>query len=369
MKHRINKFPRRLTAHAHILPRWTALAATAMASWPALSPAQTANPASAAMPVAKPAAANAGLLNDWLRTQSSQWNAWDMGGEVRARYEMFDGGSPAAPANDFQLKGAANYNSYLWTREKVHVGYTAPWFKAYAEGRNSDASSDADPRNLGEDSFDLHQAYLILGNAKEFPLTVKAGRQEMIYGDERILGASDWNNTARVFDAVKLRYEDKSLWVDAFAGRVVVPVDGKFNEADHHDWLFGLYASSTTLIPIQESQLYFLSRNVGQGSAAGTSPRDIYTPGLRVKSLPGKLKGWDYTAEVVKQFGNIVQSGVRREQDAWAASVGGGFTWTDVFASPRVGLEYNFSSGDSNSKDGKSQTLDNLFSFIKISYC
>lgn len=340
-----------------VSPFWTALATLAVATLAAQAAPEAAKPAAA-----KPAApASAGVLNDWLRSQSPEWKAWDIGGQVRARYEVFDGGSPAAPNSDFQKTGADNDNSYLWTREKLHVGYTAKWFNVYGEARNSNAVGDDDTRNLGEDSFDLHQAYLSLGNAKEFPVTVKVGRQELLYGDQRVIGPSDWGNTGRVFDAAKVRYEDKNFWVDAFAARVVMPVDGEVNEPDMHDWLFGVYASSKTLIPIQESQLYFLSRNVGQGSHAGTSPRDIYTAGARVKSLPGKLKGWDYTVEVVKQFGNIVQSGTRRDQDAWASSLMTGFTWADVFATPRLGVEYNFSTGDSDPTDGKSETLDNLF--------
>jgi len=328
-----------------------------MTAVPTLSPAQSAMTASPAPPAVKPAPASAGLLNDWLRTQSPGWQPWDIGGQVRARYEVFDGGSPLAPNADFQKTGVDNDTSFLLTREKFHLGYTAKWFAVYGELRNSNVNGDDTPPLQGEDSFDLQQAYVALGNAKSFPVTAKVGRQELAYGDERLIGPSDWSNTGRVFDAAKLRYEDKQVWVDVFGGRVVVPEDGSFNEADFNDWFSGIYASSKTLVPIQESQLYFLSRNV----AEGTSPRDIYSIGARVKSLAGKLQGWDYTGEVVKQFGNIVQSGVRRDQDAWATSVGGGYTWANAFATPRLGLEYSFSSGDQDPTDGKSQTLDNLF--------
>lgn len=305
--------------------------------------------------------ANVGLLNQWLRDQSPAWQAWDVGGEVRARYESFHNAGPFAPTRDFQSSGVDNDNDYLWTREKLHLGYTSKWVKAYAEGRNSNASGDEDTRNPGEDSFDLQQAWLLLGNAAEFPLTLQVGRQEFAYGDERFLGRSDWGNVTRSFDAVKLRYESKPLWVDVFAGRVVVARDGKFNQSDEEDWLSGVYASSKSVAPWQETQLYFLARNVDAGGRAGTSSRDVYTVGFRFRSLPGKLGNWDYTVEAAHQFGNITQSGVNRDQDAWAASAGGGYTWKDLWGSPRLGVEYNFSSGDSDPRDGKNETLDNLF--------
>jgi hypothetical protein len=40
---------------------------------------------------------------------------------------------------------------------------------------------------------------------------------------------------------------------------------------------------------------------------------------------------------------------------------GFGYTFTQIKATPRVGLEYNFASGDSNPADNKHETFDNLF--------
>jgi hypothetical protein len=323
---------------------------TAFAADPAVAASSTAS---------KPAAASNGLLNDWLDKQYPALQPWDFGGQVRFRYEVFDNASPAYPNRDFQRNGAANDNRYLWTRERIHLGYNTPWLSVYGEGQNSDSTGDHDTRNPGRDPFDLYQAFVILGNAKEFPLTAKVGRQELIYGDERLIGASDWSNTGRSFDAAKLRYENKSFWVDAFVSRVVLIDPNEYDESDHHDWFSGVYASSTKLIPVQESQFYVLSRNSGAGAAV--SPRDIYSIGGRVKSLPGKLKGWDYFGEIVGQFGSVSQSGVRRTQQAFAVAARGGYTWQKVVASPRLGIEYDYATGDSDPKDGKSDTLDNLF--------
>jgi hypothetical protein len=314
--------------------------------------------AGAAAPPPKPAA-SAGLVNDWLRSESDFFKSWDFGGQVRARYELFENGSPAFPTRDFQDNGVVNDNCYLWLREKLHLGYKAGWIAAFAEARDSSSIGDNDPKNPGQDRFDIHQAFISLGNPSKFPLTAKVGRQELAYGDERILGPSDWSNTGRVFDAAKLRLEQPDFWLDAFAGRVVVPTDKTLNEPDSHDWLFGGFAGSKTLLSFQESQLYFLARNVSPGST--TTPRDIYTLGVRAKSLPGKLKGWDYTVEALGQLGNITQSGRRRDQEAFATSLAAGYTFAQVPTSPRLGLGYDFSSGDSDPTDATSHTLDNLF--------
>lgn len=345
---------------------------TATATLALTAGAQTATPSPT-----PPPAASAGLANDWLRSQSPAFDAWNFGGQFRARVEGKD--NIAIPgllplAVDFSRQHGED-NGYLLLREKLHLGYTpTDWLGAYVEGRYSSSYWDKRDPDPESDGPDLHQAYVTLGNAKQFPLSLKVGRQELAYGDERLIGAFDWNNIGRVFDAAKLRFEDKDLWVDAFVGRVIIPNNDDFNVANDYDFFSGVYASTRTLIPHQESQLYFLARNTSDESPnaigenlppilRGASPRDIYTVGARVKSLPGQLAGWDYDAEIAGQFGSWKASPTspRLDQRALAAHGAGGYTWTKAFGSPRVGLEYNFSTGDSDSKDGTHETFDNLF--------
>jgi hypothetical protein len=86
-----------------------------------------------------------GLLNDWLRQQDPAFQSWDLGGQVRLRYEDFEGGSSAFPNRDFQSKGVDNNNDYLLLRERLHVGYKSTWFGAYVEGISSIQSWDKNP--------------------------------------------------------------------------------------------------------------------------------------------------------------------------------------------------------------------------------
>jgi hypothetical protein len=338
---------------------------------------------SAAAPPAK-APPSAGLLNDWLRSQSEDFTPWDLGGQVRARYEFknhyaIPGVSPTIV--DFGADPSEK-NSYLLMREKIHLGYTpTDWMNVFVEGRNSASYWDKRSPDPESDVFDLHQAFLKLGDPKAFPLSLKVGRQEMAYGDERLIGASDWGNVPRVFDAAKLRFENPDVWVDAFVGRVIIPDDHNFNVANDYDIFSGIYASTRTLVPWQETQLYFLARNVSDQSPTaigenlpsfmrGASPRDIYTIGARVKSLPGKLSGWDYDAELAGQFGDFKFAPASRELDqrAFAAHAAGGYTWAKAFGTPRLGLEYNFSTGDGDPGDGTHGTFDNLFPTNHKSY-
>ena len=322
-----------------------------------------------------PVRPSAGLVNDWLRKENPYMSAWDIGTQVRLRYEIRDnfGVAGTAGSMDFLHNGRDVDNAYLLHRIKPHVGYTAEWFSAFVEGRASGSTGDdRNPNAESDGPFDLHQAYVTVGNHKEFPLSLKVGRQELIYGDERVIGAFGWNNIGRVFDAAKLRWQTPWFGADFFSGRVILPRDNYFNMPNDYDWFSGMYAGSK-LIPKQITEFYVLSRNTAPGSlrAYGTalpslpSPRDIYTVGVRMKSNPGELGGWDYLTELMGQFGHFndpPKSGDRSlEHLAYALVFAGGYTWTDAPWTPRLGLEYDYASGDSDPTDDKHETFENLF--------
>jgi hypothetical protein len=335
-----------------------------------------------------PPAPFAGFLNEYLRKDDPYMSQWDFGGNLRLRYENKQGfaiaGTPGSV--DFRDHGADVNNDYLLTRIRVHAGYTDKWWNAYAEGQSSLANSDqrfayanvpavagtTAYRGYGpeSDTIDLHQAYVSVGNHKEFPLSLKAGRQELSYGEERLIGAFGWNNIGRAFDAAKLRWQNEWFGADFFTGHPVIPEDRVFDVDNDHDWFSGVYATSTK-IPKDILDVYFLSRNASRQAINDVSrpqfpqptARDIYTIGGRLKSKPGELAGWDYALEGAYQFGDFAPSATasRLNQDAYMFVAQGGYTLADFWATPRLGVEYAYSSGDGNSADGTHGTFDNLF--------
>ena len=288
-----------------------------------------------------------------------------------------------------------------WFLQRARLGLAikpTPWFKLYAQAQDSrEINSDRPdfPGLLGaegDDSFDLRQGYIEIGNAKEFPLTLKAGRQTLIYGDERLIGASDWNNLGRTFDAVKFRWEEKAWWLDAFASSVVVFERGSYNQSDlfngnetAREQIFsGLYFS-TTAVGLQTTDLYVLHLHENANPRFAQNPfgdTNFFTLGLRVKSKPGafahaapepmgkgphdgksmppatpsKPLGFDYEGEFAFQTGNV--KGL--DLTAFAAHVGAGYTF-DIPWKPRAGIEYSFASGDSDPFDRDVETFQNLF--------
>ena len=50
-------------------------------------------------------------------------------------------------------------------------------------------------------------AYGDIGNTQEAALTLRVGRQEMFYGEQRLIGHLTWVNAARSFDGVRATYK------------------------------------------------------------------------------------------------------------------------------------------------------------------
>ena len=314
--------------------------------------------------------------------------------QERFRWEIRD--------NNFDFNDDVNsLTDDNWFLQRARLGLAikpVSWLKIYAQAQDSrEINSDRPdfPGLLGaegDDSFDLRQGYLEIGNAKEFPLTLKAGRQTLIYGDERLIGASDWSNLGRAFDAVKLRWEEKDWSLDAFASSVVVFERGSYNQSDFfngnetaREQVFsGLYFSTTALGP-QTTDLYVLHLHENANPHFAQNPlgdTNFFTLGLRVKSKPGafahaapepmgkgpgdgksmppvtppKPVGFDYDGEFAFQTGDVKG----RDLTAFAAHVGAGYTF-DIPWKPRLGAEYNFASGDSDPNDREVETFQNLF--------
>ena len=311
--------------------------------------------------------------------------------EERFRWEIRE--------NNFDFNDSVNaLTDDNWFLQRMRFGMTvkpAPWLKVYVQAQDSrEINSDRPdfPGVLGaegDDAFDLRQAWVEFGNAKDFPLTLKVGRQVLIYGDERLIGASDWNNIGRTFDAVKLRWEEKTWWLDAFASSVVVPERGSYNQSGffngnetHRQQIFsGLYFSTTALGP-QTTDLYVLHLHENANPRFQQNPfgdTNFFTLGTRMKSKPGAFAkqdaaglskdgkivvdakpprpvGFDYEGEFAFQIGEV--RGL--DLTAFAAHVGAGFTF-DASWLPRLGAGYSFGSGDGDPTDQDVETFQNLF--------
>jgi hypothetical protein len=201
--------------------------------------------------------------------------------------------------NNFDFNSAVDsLTDDNWFLNRFRLGVAikpVDWLKIYAQTQDSREWYSDRPNTPGvmgaegDDNFDFRQGYLQLDPKW---VNAKLGRQELAYGDERLIGTTPWNNFGRIFDAAKLHYEQSKFWVDVFSSTVVYILrdsfdySGLFNGAGtHRDQVFSAIYGSTAAVNPLTIDLYALLLDehnptvIVQGiTYPGTS---LSTPGTR----------------------------------------------------------------------------------------
>lgn len=186
--------------------------------------------------------------------------------------------------------------------------------------------------NDGSNSIDLHEAYVNIANLFGTPVALRAGRQELNYGSQRLIGGFGWSNEGRAFDGFKFMYSNDAVDVDVFT--TTITEDGTGNDDTSFS---GIYATIKEIVPNNTVDLYLL--NVSDNIAMKQ-----YTIGARIA---GAMSGVDYTLEVPFQFGEATSTS---DYDAWAAAITAGYTLPTPLK-VRIGVEYDFATGQDSSGD------------------
>jgi hypothetical protein len=299
-------------------------------------------------PAAQPKAVARKRPSDHFNDSLPQWLRFN--GEYRMRLEAIDGSAFRPDADD----------AYALSRVRLNLT-VAPesWLRAVFQAQDAQVMW-RNPKPDGppfEDTFDLRQAYIEVGRREGNTFELRVGRQELVFGEQRLVGHVSWLNTARSFDAVRAAYRHQNFRIDAFAASVVNIKEGSFNKSTGGNNFHGVYGSFTKLVPKATVEPYVFWRlSRGLKSEAGIpSKLDFKTIGLRwVGKLPANF---DYGVEMATQTGSLGPDDVQAWGGHWLA----GYTFAKPTSKPRLFAEYNFATGDGNATDQKRQGFDQLY--------
>ena len=202
---------------------------------------------------------------------------------------------------------------------------------------------------------DLRLAFADVGTAAS-PVAVRIGRQELVYGEQRLVGHVGWSNAARTFDAARVTVRRPAFDADVFAASVVRIVDGGVDRSGAGNRFAGAYLTAARLLPHASVEPYvFWKRDASvRGERGLVDDLTVATAGVRVVGrLPARF---DYGVEMAMQRGALGAETVR----AWA----GHWQLRESLPGPgtvRLAGEYNFASGDADPADGVRGTFDQLY--------
>lgn len=248
---------------------------------------------------------------------------------------------------------------------------------------NGETGDGTNAYNSDNTDINIDLAYATLKEFLYSPLSITLGRQELMYGNQLVMGnANAFNIDApavigsrlnglssdlserKSFDAIKATLNYDPLVIDAFYAKIAAN-NARGNENDDVD-LYGIYATYDINKKLS-ADVYGLYKN---DSSADKNDK-IYTLGTLIKVSP--IADLKTSVEAAIQYGNMRNNaaGATQSNDkrlAYALQAMADYTFSKVKMTPMIGAAYTYLSGDKNSGAGKrswnqmyyNQSLNNI---------
>lgn len=276
------------------------------------------------------------------------------GGEWRSRY-----------ANEVDSRLSGTDNTYYLTRTRVYADF---WFRdvfrIYGEFINAQSfDQDLPPQSIDQYNPNFLNLFADarLAWVYDRPLWLRGGRQELLYGSERLISPLDWANTRRTFQGAKLFGQNEKFSLDGFVVQPVVPSANSFASVNWLQVFSGVWGTyrptrgeivDLYYLDLQDSTLMYS----GQGGVKGA--QNVSTVGSR---WYGNKNDWLWDAEGMIQFGRYSNQGIM----ANAYTMGGGYFFSKWFMNPSIWVYYDHASGQPGpaGTTGVHQTFNQLFPF------
>ncbi|MES2022432.1 MAG: alginate export family protein [Pseudomonadota bacterium] len=258
--------------------------------------------------------------------------------------------------------GAAPNDGYLWLRAMpyadLHVGRVRAFVEpiaAYAIGvRPSNSPIDQTRIDLLQGFVDVRLGEAHTGEQDATGLTLRAGRQMLSLGTERLVGTRYGPNVPLAFDGFRALASLGGATLSLIAARPVEPGLGSFDDRRSRTRaLWGAYGAVKRAR--SGVDLYYLGYRNTQASFGGVKARELrHSVGAR---WFGNGTSWHWNIEGVAQFGRFAGGSI----GAWTLGSEVGRHFPKVRFAPDVQLRLDYASGDNAPNDHHLGTFNALF--------
>jgi hypothetical protein len=280
----------------------------------------------------------------------------NLGGSLRERFESFSNsafgfrGAGGVPSEDYILHR-------LLLSGDFHFG---PYVRTFIQlGDELEAGRLPGPQPTDIDRGDLAQGFIEINLPVTADVTanVRAGRQEMMFGSNRLVDIREGPNIRQSFDGVRVWATLGDVRIDVFWTRPVLDKEGWFDDtSDKAQQFFGVYSTTpVAVIPGLSADLYVLGLDRNNAVLdAGVANERRYSIGTRLFGTAGPI---DYNFEGIYQFGNFGD----RPISAFALFSDTGDTIASAWGEPRLAMKADVASGGTSRGTGTLGTFYPLF--------
>lgn len=290
-----------------------------------------------------------GLGGDWHFT---------FGGSFRLRLEADDNRTLIAPGgptpDDDELARLRIFLHGDLSRGDVFRWF---WEVRYSDTLSGDRSVPA----IFRDDPDVQNFFVEFTAASQtdHPVTFRIGRQELLFGAQRLVSPLDWSSTRRTFDGISITFETPRTKTVAFGTH---PVMHEIHDIDspNEDVVFsGVHA---TFRPAQRHRIdgyVYIKHDSRDTYKSELDPTDLgdmtsRTWGVRYVYDPGN---WWLDTEWAYQEGQVSSDDI----EAFMGSLTAGYRWRNCSWKPALSVGLDVATGDGDPMDGDVETFDQLF--------
>jgi hypothetical protein len=272
----------------------------------------------------------------------------DLGGQYRARFHNEHNHRNIGAT----LGLTGNDDDFLLHRTRLFANAKySDWLRVYGEYIDAESNyENSPPRSIEVNRSDILNLFVDARLAGDCcgDLWFRVGRQELLYGSERLISPLDWANTRRTFDGFKVFWQGTDWNIDFFATRPVITDPRNFDNPSQDQEFVGAWATYKA-VPNQTYDFYAIQFN----NEAGTNDFEFTTLGGRWLGSDGP---WLWEFEGGTQFGENTNGSTHR---AGFATGGLGYKWADRCWQPQLWCYYDWASaGDI---PGASNGFNHLF--------
>ena len=302
------------------------------------------------------------------------------GSSVRLRYEFQDNFSqkyygnqpPEGQAEDGFLLGRFRAGLDWYPTEKIHLAvwgqHATCWDNALPDSAFY-SKSLATENNPNKDYWEFYTTFIEFKDLLDAGLGLKAGRQLLSYGNNRVFGPGQWGNAGRyIWDAAKISWVNPRGFVDIFYGQNMMHEVHRSSLDHRHEFeTLGMYAHYDIVKkPFQwfvEPMLFTKSDTHDNYTGEDKSQGDLDTWYGGMRLAINKFRGFDFDATYLREEGDFSSD----DQRAYGYHVLLGYT-IPVRFTPRLSVEYSYASGDNNPNDGTRRTFHGAFGARDMMY-
>jgi Alginate export len=203
------------------------------------------------------------------------------------------------------------------------------------------------------DTFDFRQGYLDFHHEAA---QLFVGRQELKFGDERVVGISDWTNNSRTWDGADLRIGAKDR-IDLFTTSVVTIYPTGLDKHGAGLTFHGVEGNIQSLLPKTSIQPFVLIRAlprvISQQNIPGTET-EVTFGSYYDTTLP---HGFSSSGTGALQRGSYSDDSIH----AGAAIIRGGYVAANLPWKPHIEGEYDYATGNPHTNPFRIGTYDQQY--------